>query len=43
MLALCLKLRENLNLCAVTNDIFTREDGMQAVHYCNIDMEIYIA
>ena len=41
MLALCLKLRENLNLCAVTNDIFTREDGMQVVHYCYIDMEIY--
>ncbi len=27
MLALCLKLRENYSLCAVTNDIFTREDG----------------
>ena len=24
MLALCLKLREKYNLCAVTNDIFTR-------------------
>jgi urease accessory protein len=26
MLAACLKLREKYNLCAVTNDIFTRED-----------------
>ena len=27
MLALCLKLRQSYNICAVTNDIFTREDG----------------
>jgi urease accessory protein len=27
MLALCLALRDRLSLCAVTNDIFTREDG----------------
>ena len=27
MLAACLKLRSKYNLCAVTNDIFTREDG----------------
>ena len=27
MLSLCLKLRDQYNLCAVTNDIFTREDG----------------
>ncbi len=27
MLALCLKLRDRLNIAAVTNDIFTREDG----------------
>lgn len=27
MLALCLKLRDKYNICAVTNDIFTREDG----------------
>lgn len=27
MLQLCLKLRDKYNLCAVTNDIFTREDG----------------
>ena len=27
MLAACLKLRTKYNLCAVTNDIFTREDG----------------
>jgi glucose-6-phosphate-specific signal transduction histidine kinase len=27
MLAACLKLREKYNLCAVTNDIFTREDA----------------
>jgi urease accessory protein len=27
MLALCLKLRNKYNLCAVTNDIFTREDA----------------
>ena len=27
MLALCLRLRDRLSLCAVTNDIFTREDA----------------
>ena len=27
MLALCQNLREKISLCAVTNDIFTREDG----------------
>lgn len=27
MLALCLQLRDKVGLCAVTNDIFTREDG----------------
>jgi len=27
MLQLCLALRDHFNLCAVTNDIFTREDG----------------
>ena len=27
MLQLCKKLRDKFNLCAVTNDIFTREDG----------------
>src|SRR3954449_12591595 len=27
MLALCLKLRDKLNIAAVTNDIFTKEDG----------------
>jgi urease accessory protein len=27
MLQLCLALRDRMNLCAVTNDIFTREDG----------------
>lgn len=27
MLGLCLRLRDKYNLCAVTNDIFTREDG----------------
>ena len=27
MLALCLKLRDRVNLAAVTNDIFTKEDG----------------
>ena len=27
MLQLCRKLRDTYNLCAVTNDIFTREDG----------------
>src|SRR3981081_3010754 len=27
MLQLCLRLREKLSLCAVTNDIFTREDA----------------
>ena len=27
MLQLCLKLRETLSIAAVTNDIFTREDG----------------
>ncbi len=27
MLQLCLKLRDKLNIAAVTNDIFTKEDG----------------
>lgn len=27
MLALCLRMRDSHNICAVTNDIFTREDG----------------
>ena len=27
MLALCKKLRDRFNIAAVTNDIFTREDG----------------
>jgi urease accessory protein len=27
MLALCLRLRESVSICAVTNDIFTREDA----------------
>ncbi len=27
LLQLCLKLREKMNIAAVTNDIFTREDG----------------
>jgi urease accessory protein len=27
MLALCLRLRDQISLCAVTNDIFTREDA----------------
>jgi urease accessory protein len=27
MLQLCLKMRDKYNLCAVTNDIFTKEDG----------------
>lgn len=27
MLQLCLRLRDRVNLCAVTNDIFTKEDG----------------
>lgn len=27
MLQLCRQLRDKLELCAVTNDIFTREDG----------------
>jgi urease accessory protein len=27
MLALCRQLREKMSICAVTNDIFTREDG----------------
>src|SRR5271165_4404058 len=27
MLALCLKLRDRMNIAAVTNDIFTKEDG----------------
>jgi urease accessory protein len=27
MLSLCQKLKSKINLCAVTNDIFTREDG----------------
>jgi urease accessory protein len=27
MLALCQRLRDKYNMCAVTNDIFTKEDG----------------
>ena len=27
MLQLCLKLRDKMNIAAVTNDIFTKEDG----------------
>src|SRR6267142_2796947 len=33
MLQLCLRLRENLSIAAVTNDIFTKEDGEFLIHH----------
>src|SRR5882757_11333216 len=33
MLALCQKLRDRMNIAAVTNDIFTREDGEFLIHH----------
>ncbi|HWE00929.1 MAG TPA: urease accessory protein UreG [Tepidisphaeraceae bacterium] len=37
MLALCLALRETTGLCAVTNDIFTKEDGEFLVRHRALD------
>src|SRR5260221_9605228 len=33
MLAICKKLRDRMNIAAVTNDIFTREDGEFLIHH----------
>jgi urease accessory protein len=33
MLALCRKLRDTMNIAAVTNDIFTKEDGEFLIHH----------
>ena len=33
MLQLCMNLRDKYNICAVTNDIFTREDGNAFLEY----------
>src|SRR6266853_976185 len=37
MLALCQKLREKMNIAAVTNDIFTREDGEFLIKHHALD------
>jgi urease accessory protein len=37
MLALCRQLRERMSVCAVTNDIFTREDGEFLVRHAALD------
>ncbi|HET6247504.1 MAG TPA: urease accessory protein UreG [Tepidisphaeraceae bacterium] len=39
MLALCMALREKVSLCAVTNDIFTREDGEFLVRHHALEPE----
>ena len=39
MLALCLRLRNRLSLCAVTNDIFTREDGEFLIRHGALEAE----
>jgi urease accessory protein len=37
MLALCRQLRERMSVCAVTNDIFTREDGEFLVRHAALE------
>jgi urease accessory protein len=39
MLALCRQLRESMSLCAVTNDIFTREDGEFLVRHQALEQD----
>ena len=39
MLALCQKLRDRVNLAAVTNDIFTREDGEFLIRHQALEAE----
>ncbi len=39
LLALCLRLRDRMNLAVVTNDIFTREDGEFLVRHDALDAE----
>ena len=39
MLALCRKLRERMNIAAVTNDIFTREDGEFLIRHQALEAE----
>merc|ERR1712093_426797 len=43
MLALCQKLRDNYNIAAVTNDIFTKEDGEFLVKNKALDPERIVA
>ena len=43
MLALCLKLRERYNVCAVTNDIFTREDGEFLIRHKALEPDRIVA
>ena len=43
MLAACLKLREKYNLCAVTNDIFTREDAEFLVRHSALSEDRILA
>jgi len=43
MLALCLKLRDKYNIAAVTNDIFTKEDGEFLVKHNALDADRIVA
>ncbi|HEX8913412.1 MAG TPA: urease accessory protein UreG [Humisphaera sp.] len=43
MLQLCRRLRERINVCAVTNDIFTREDGEFLICNAALDPERILA
>lgn len=43
MLALCRRLRDRFNLCAVTNDIFTREDGEFLIKNQALDSDRIVA
>lgn len=43
MLELCKRLRNNYNLCAVTNDIFTKEDGEFLVRHHALSPERVVA
>ena len=43
MLQLCLQLRDKYNLCAVTNDIFTKEDGEFLTKHKALDAERIVA
>jgi urease accessory protein len=43
MLQLCIKFRDTHNICAVTNDIFTREDGEFLVRHKALDEDRIVA